>query len=750
MREKRASTKRLIWTLTVILPLLIGIGPSLAQSSPVTLTVNAGFDGYYHDDRCFPVVVTVANEGPSIESELQAILDPTYDNPAITSLPVLLPSHSRKTYTFYLRPGRSASLDVRLVNQEGNILLTNRLVVTPLSYHDRLYGVVSSQPDALGFLTTVSPTDGRAVVANLSLEDLPSDPLGWEGLDVLVLNDVDTSTLTPEQQQALRAWVSLGGHLIVGGGPGSAQTASGLQALLPATAGPLRTVDHLDALGSMAGSDVAPGPYPVVELGLQEGAVFLQQDDLPLIVRRSIGSGVVDILAFDAGLAPFSSWKNQTALWAEIVDAAPTFPLWIDLEYDYDTSRVVTIVPGLRPLSLSHILLFLLTYTVLVGPANYLLLRRLDRRELAWLTVPILSITFTILAYLTGFQLRGSTPILHRLSLVVTPAQAEFGRATGFVGLFSPRRTSHTVHTSHMLYPASSGPPIQFTDGGRSAIVQSDIGSVAPLRVEGYVPLSPPTADLVLYTDTPSVEIRGTIRNGSIPLRDAFILANGEKHDLGDIGPGQTISRRWVLTHSTSFLYPYYNYTDPDFTQKMWWYVIINKHSSTFFNGVYLGGWNDQSPLQVTLTHSEYLTRDLTLYLFQLPFTVSSDPSWVPPDLINWQIETMSGGGELFPLYLYTSHILRGTIWPGLVPDEIGTITIEIDGEASSDPPPYVELWDWESEDWMGQGAKWGTLTVPDGERYVSSEGVLRIRLIAQVEVGVTVTGLTVQIGEEP
>jgi hypothetical protein len=45
---------------------------------------------------------------------------------------------------------------------------------------------------------------------------------------LLVVNDTDTSSLTPEQVQALNTWISQGGRFVVGGGAGAQRTASGL------------------------------------------------------------------------------------------------------------------------------------------------------------------------------------------------------------------------------------------------------------------------------------------------------------------------------------------------------------------------------------------------------------------------------------------------------------------------------------------------------------------------------------------
>ena len=49
---------------------------------------------------------------------------------------------------------------------------------------------------------------------------------------------------------------------------------------------------------------------------------------------------------------------------------------------------------------------------------NYLVLRWLDRREWAWVTIPTLIAVFTVGAFGFGNALRGSDVILHEIAIV--------------------------------------------------------------------------------------------------------------------------------------------------------------------------------------------------------------------------------------------------------------------------------------------------------------------------------------------
>ena len=63
-------------------------------------------------------------------------------------------------------------------------------------------------------------------------------------------------------------------------------------------------------------------------------------------------------------------------------------------------------------------MLLLFGYIALIGPINYLVLRRLDEREWAWVTMPALIAIFAVGAYAYGSALRGSDVIVNEVAIV--------------------------------------------------------------------------------------------------------------------------------------------------------------------------------------------------------------------------------------------------------------------------------------------------------------------------------------------
>jgi hypothetical protein len=86
-----------------------------------------------------------------------------------------------------------------------------------------------------------------------------------------------------------------------------------------------------------------------------------------------------------------------------------------------------------------------LAYILLVGPADYFLLRKLRRMEWTWITFPAIVVAVSLGAYFLAYRLKGDQLRLNQVDIVDVDASSGRIRGTTWVNVFSPRMKSYDL-----------------------------------------------------------------------------------------------------------------------------------------------------------------------------------------------------------------------------------------------------------------------------------------------------------------
>ncbi len=101
-------------------------------------------------------------------------------------------------------------------------------------------------------------------------------------------------------------------------------------------------------------------------------------------------------------------------------------------------------------ISFGWVALFILGYTLIIGPIEYILLKKLiGRLELTWITFPLIVLTVSGAAYLTAYAVKGKDLRMNKIDVVdvdlrTDPARPRVYGRTWFT-VFSPRIDSYTI-----------------------------------------------------------------------------------------------------------------------------------------------------------------------------------------------------------------------------------------------------------------------------------------------------------------
>jgi hypothetical protein len=367
---------------------------------------------------------------------------------------------------------------------------------------------------------------------------------------------------------------------------------------------------------------------------LRPGARALDTADL--ITLRDLGAGQVIFTAFDP--AALRAWVDEPRLWERVIIRQDRMLLGFSFRTRNDNLlRDSLQLAALNLPSPGILFLLILIYIVVIGPLNFLLLRRLRRVDLAWITTPALVAVFLAAAYGSSFLLRGSGPQVSQLSLVQGVEGDLGGQATAFVGVFSPQRRSYNLgFAPEALVAPGSFEQFQFNNAAvglsdSAASVRDlliDVSSLRTLMVEQPL-ANVPQLQSQLTRD--SGRVRGSLRNTSaIALREAIVVSGASAQILGDIGPGADAAVDLDLNQSNFpgqlSLSSEGLINHQQIVNSLFGFNRFALDSSNFqaqggppdATGVYLLGWGDQPALAMTIDGDGQLQRGTTLYLIRL------------------------------------------------------------------------------------------------------------------------------------
>ncbi len=300
-----------------------------------------------------------------------------------------------------------------------------------------------------------------------------------------------------------------------------------------------------------------------------------------LAAVHSYGAGRVEWLAFDPTQAPFVTWGVQEALWKPILSSLGQVRRIEGVDAQLETSRgtsaneysysyssgaqtqdsilaslraALSRSPQLRTPAASSIAWFLALYVFFLVPVNYVVLRSVDRRELAWITVPVIVLAFSSLSYAAAVRIKGTELRDREVALVQGSDASPLARADSMLWVFSPRKASYSVTGRDSKGDADpTMASAVYADGRRSDVLDSSLvrqDDRAGLAVDGAPINMWDYKSFVGHSVVPSSHgfaleqsagQRFVVNNSGQALRAASWIEKGQATLLGDMAPGARV-----------------------------------------------------------------------------------------------------------------------------------------------------------------------------------------------------------------
>lgn len=205
---------------------------------------------------------------------------------------------------------KSDLMYITLMDGAGNEVLSKRLKMDLNTDAAQLFiGVLCDEPERLSYLEQVGVNYSmlRTKTIDLSVYDLPDTELGLDQLDVLLITDFNSETLTEEQTEAIWEWVHRGGILLFGTGARGDETLSAFSKQLleyPVSPGMVYEIQMgQDRTAREPGENILS--LEGTEVDLKGGTDLLTSGSLTVLSSTSVGNGMAA-----AAILILRIWKN--------------------------------------------------------------------------------------------------------------------------------------------------------------------------------------------------------------------------------------------------------------------------------------------------------------------------------------------------------------------------------------------------------------------------------------------------------
>jgi len=479
----------------------------VALAAPPKLEAQPTFGKALFSGTWQPITVTVTNraDSPALSGRLVLVVDSrdgVYGLPPVTyTQPVHLPAGQGVSQLRFLVnvPGESPRFVLRLLDEAGRVVQT------------------TEEPLALG-------PDGALRV--LSVGATKPLPLAKANLGVIRQHGTLHYRKTPTES-------------LVPGGMGYEEKHVWTVAV-PATVLGEQALDY--------------SAFAIVYLGPEAPVVRLSAEQQKALGRYVRNGGVLVQYSHDEQVRPvglgtaIQTTKVETeADWVALAHAGVSSSSALS-QAMWEEGGEAVLSGSVEAPPFATLAFFLGLYLLAVVPGQYIVLRRLDKREWAWGTTPLLACGFAVAAYQFGSAGR-SQAVYHNLSSTIELGTGRGeGSAVVSVGVYSPKRATYTlaVPSAETVYVRPSGyrnlksATVDLGESGRGLTLTNFAVSQWSMRgavVRAEVQLGEGVA---LEFTRQGDQLTGTVTNNTgHPLKDAALLARGVRYFLNTLAPGE-------------------------------------------------------------------------------------------------------------------------------------------------------------------------------------------------------------------
>ena len=494
---KAIKSKRILFVLlfTMLAGVWLSAFPAEASSSSgkkVTkkndnfkVEVEYGLDHFATYDNPVLATVTIESKENFIGTlRLTPVMD-SYMKTVAYGEEISLTAGESKTFSVIVSSvGSSGKVNLELLDEKDNVVYSETEKATlEMTGSKTMIGILSDDYSALGYLDgiamKVNDYEGVTSIIELTKDSMPEEGTALAALQYIVIDNFDTAQLSDKQYSALKNWVNDGGVLILALGSNyknvlnrfnddfvtgtigelgkkqlvwvSEQTKETSTEDNVAVSETESTESETNEENEQQENENSLADVDCVEFELNGGSEMTTFSTDQSAYQKDSGLGKVVVLSYALGMEPFVSYEGRievansllTNAWGDATENSLYGYSTINRSL-YNATNVARLTDSSRKPSTILYAVILILYVILVGPGLYLILKAVQKREKIWVAVPVVTLLFTGIIYMTGFLYRVNKPILGTCSIITLDGNTQAERV--YTDITCPKAEWYTIN----------------------------------------------------------------------------------------------------------------------------------------------------------------------------------------------------------------------------------------------------------------------------------------------------------------
>lgn len=589
IKRKAFNVILCIFIFSLIMP---NLKVSAAKNDKYDVTINYGIDGKYRAQRYMPINIEVKNLEKDFNGEIEVrVASDTSGGYDSYSREVLATAGEDINITIPVKFLEDSTNGTVCLIEDNKVVYEKNLLISSgrVSDGNALVGLLTDDATALGYLGDITFSDstysnlGKMNLVKLN-ESILENGLNIDSLDLIIINNYNTANLKEDQYNALNNWVNNGGTLLIGAGANEGKTINNIDKsfLNISSSGTVErnvaiTLENLNLILSLITFDGA--------------TVTNNSYGSKLVYSLDRGEGKILVTAFDLGLEPFISSVDSPLMLQNML--IKTFDKIYDKNYNggynefsYEISNVLNTIPVENIVSTASLAVILVVYGLLIGIVLYIVLKKKNKRDLIWISIPLTAVIFTVVIYLLGSKMKIKDVVVNSVNIISTDEEGK-GEINGYIGLASKNNDNIKIEKEESLEMKyiSDNNNYYYTDGNYEfknlrvkttytdnnsyfTVSNNNILQMNRFEVSGKEIVMPKIENTLRIN---SGALEGAIKNNlDADIKKLLIVSGQSVWDIGSVKKGEEISLNNVSISSTYGVQGYAEYLNNEYYESRW------------------------------------------------------------------------------------------------------------------------------------------------------------------------------------